>query len=165
MVKALFLDRDGVVNFERSEYTFRLEDFTINNGIIELLLNFQKDGFLIIIISNQGGISKGIYKKEDVEKLHNKFIKECKSNNINITDFFYCPHFPEIENCLCRKPKSLMLEKAIAKYNINITESLMIGDSERDMECAENVGIKGILIKSNKINLKILNPKFLNSKS
>jgi len=165
MVKALFLDRDGVVNFERSEYTFRLEDFTINNGIIELLLNFQKDGFLIIIISNQGGISKGIYEKEDVEKLHNKFIKECKSNNINITDFFYCPHFPEIENCLCRKPKSLMLEKAIAKYNINITESLMIGDSERDMECAENVGIKGILIKSNKINLKILNPKFLNSKS
>ncbi|OFX17056.1 MAG: hypothetical protein A2033_15760 [Bacteroidetes bacterium GWA2_31_9] len=159
MTKALFLDRDGVINFERGEYTYRSEDFILNIGIIDLLLHFQSAGYLIIIISNQGGISKGIYKKEDVENLHQVFINECNKNKIKITDFLYCPHYPDVENCLCRKPKSLMLEKAIAKYDINTTESLMIGDSQRDVECAESVGVKGILIKSNIIDSNILNLK------
>lgn len=155
MTKALFLDRDGVVNFERGDYTYRIEDFKINSGLFDLLLHFQSAGFLIIIISNQGGISKGIYTKKDVEILHQEFLKKCFANKITITDFFYCPHYPEIENCLCRKPKSLMLEKAIAKYNINVNDSLMLGDSERDIKCAESVGIKGILIKSNIIDFEI----------
>lgn len=156
MTKALFLDRDGVVNYERGDYTYRIEDFKINSGLFDLLLHFQSAGFLIIIISNQGGISKGIYTKKDVETLHQVFLTESLLYNINITDFFYCPHYPEIENCLCRKPKSLMLEKAIAKYNINVNDSLMLGDSERDIKCAENVGVKGILIKSNHIDLKTI---------
>lgn len=157
MTKALFLDRDGVVNFERGEYTYRSDDFIINNGLMDLLLHFQSAGYLIIIISNQGGISKGIFKKEDVEILHQKFLKECVKLKIKITDFLYCPHYPDIENCLCRKPKSLMVEKVIAKYEIKASDSLMIGDSERDIECAESVGVKGILIKSNQIDLDNLN--------
>ena len=146
---AIFLDRDGVINYERGDYTWKKEDFIINDGIIDSLLKFQKYGFLIIIISNQGGIAKELYNKNDVEKLHNFLIQELNKNQIILTDIYYCPHHPKIENCICRKPDSLMLEKAIAKYNINPAVSFMFGDKARDIEAAKKAGVNGILIEPN----------------
>lgn len=147
--KAVFLDRDGVINRPETYYVWKKEDFFFNEHIFELLKKYQEKGFLLIIISNQGGVSKGLYSKENVEKLHQFMLKEFNERKIKIADIYFCPHHTDIENCLCRKPNSLMIEKAIAKYNITTEVSYLIGDSERDIEAGENVGLNTFLIKKN----------------
>ena len=150
--KAIFLDRDGVINIERGEYTFLPEDFTLNDGLIERLKRFQEEGFLLIMISNQGGISRGIYTKNHVEVLHENLKKKLAEQDIELTEIYYCPHHSDIENCLCRKPKNIMLEKAVARFNIDVKLSYMIGDSQRDVDAAESFGIKGIKIRPNHLS-------------
>ncbi|MFO7843594.1 MAG: HAD family hydrolase [Bacteroidales bacterium] len=149
MSKAVFFDRDGVINFERGEYTYLPKDFVINEGIIPSLKKLQEQGFLLIIVSNQGGISKELYTKEQVEEVHQYLMDELKKHEIQLTEIYYCPHHAAFENCLCRKPKSLMLEKAIARFDIDIHPSYMIGDSERDITAAEKVGLNTIKIEPN----------------
>ena len=147
--KIIFLDRDGIINIERGEYTFREEDFTIVPDLLESAYNLYTSGYEIIIISNQGGISKGIYSKEEVLKLDNIIRLAFVEKGIEVLDSFYCPHYTDNENCLCRKPKSLLLERAMAKYNVDPKNAFFIGDSERDKIAGENVGIKSYQVKAN----------------
>src|SRR5947207_2404122 len=114
MNKAIFLDRDGVINKERGDYNYLLEDFILND-IAEPLLEFQKRGYLLIVISNQSGIGKGLYTHEQVDYLHLHLQRVLKNKGITLTEIYYCPHHPTTSNCLCRKPDSLLLEKAIAR--------------------------------------------------
>ena len=151
--KAIFLDRDGVINNDTGHYyIYKPEDFKINNGIINLLKKFQKENYFLIIISNQGGISKGIYSKEDVKKVHEYLKIILAKNDVFLKEIYYCPHHDTIENCICRKPNSLLLEKAIARFNIDIQLSYFIGDSERDIIAGKKVGLKTIKIEKNQLN-------------
>jgi len=152
MHKAIFFDRDGVINKNDSNYyTFRFEDFVLNDGIIEALKYFSELGFLLFVITNQGGIAKGIYTREDIEYLHNQIDKTYFQNvNIKISEYAVCPHHSQTGLCLCRKPASLLLEKLIAKYKIDIHLSLLIGDSGRDIEAAQKIGMGACLLESNK---------------
>ena len=150
MKKAVFLDRDGVINFERGHYTVKVSDFIINDGIGEAVKLLKDNGFGVIIISNQGGIAKGLYSHDDVLDMHLKLCEYLFEYGTNIDDFFYCPHHDSISQCLCRKPNTLLFEKAMAIYNINIDNSYMIGDSERDIIAAQKCGIKAIKIEPNK---------------
>lgn len=150
MSKAVFLDRDGVINSNANHYyVYKADDFKLNQGVIKTLNLLIKKGYLLIIISNQGGVSKERYTKADVEKLNNHMISLFARSNIKTLESYYCPHHSDIEKCICRKPDSLMIEKAIARFKINIPDSYMIGDSERDIEAAEKLGIKGIKVKAN----------------
>lgn len=151
MNKAVFLDRDGVINRERGEYTFRVEDFEFLDGVEEALKTFGERGYLLIIISNQSGIAKGLYGIEDVEKINTHILKYFKARNIDITEIYYCPHHDDYGKCLCRKPAALMLEKALARFQIEAAGSYMIGDMDRDIEAATKLGIKGIKILPNSI--------------
>jgi D-glycero-D-manno-heptose 1,7-bisphosphate phosphatase len=148
MNKAIFLDRDGVINVERG-YTSTLADFKILPDMFEALQMFLKNGYLLIVISNQGGIAKGLYTQADVEVLHSYMIEEFKKNNITLSEIYYCAHHPDIGNCICRKPDSLFVEKALARFNIDVAKSFFIGDKERDVQAAEKGGVKGILIEAN----------------
>jgi D-glycero-D-manno-heptose 1,7-bisphosphate phosphatase len=147
--KALFLDRDGVINRERGEYTFKVKDFEILPSVVESLKLAQEKGFKLIVITNQGGIAKGIYTHEDVAKAHSFLKNELAKSHVTLTDIFYSPHHQDFSKSLDRKPDSLMLEKAMAIYNIDANQSIMIGDSERDIIAAEKVGVKGLKIKPN----------------
>jgi D-glycero-D-manno-heptose 1,7-bisphosphate phosphatase len=147
MNKAVFLDRDGVINKETGQYTTCVEDFIINEGIGESIKLLKDSGFLVIIISNQGGIAKSLYSHEDVLEMHLKLCEYLYIYNTAIDDFYYCPHHPDIGLCLCRKPDSLLLEKAISRYNISIEDSYFIGDSERDMDAAIQMKIYIISVK------------------
>ncbi|RLD27687.1 MAG: hypothetical protein DRI54_00650 [Bacteroidetes bacterium] len=147
--KAVFLDRDGVLNKERGEYTYESQDFEWVPDSIEALKILSKNDFLLIIISNQGGISKKLYGKEDVLNIEKSITVPLKKAGIEILDSFYCPHHSAIEKCLCRKPKSLLLERAMAKHNIDPGRSFFIGDSTRDMVAGQRIGIKGILMQKN----------------
>jgi len=157
MQKAIFLDRDGVLlNDAGQYYIYKTDDIIINNGVIDALKRFTDMGFLLIVISNQGGIAKQIYTKEDVENIHSELKKQFEIEGINITEYYYCPHHSDVEKCLCRKPEPLLIEKALARFNIDPDKSFMIGDNKRDIEAAKKVGLSGIKIKPNQNLLDIL---------
>jgi D-glycero-D-manno-heptose 1,7-bisphosphate phosphatase len=149
MIKAIFLDRDGVVNRERGEYTFKLKDFDILPDVYEALKLGLEKGYELFVLSNQGGIAKGLYDHEQVEKLHELLAGELLNHGVKLKEIYYCPHHESAGKCLCRKPDSLLLEKAIARFGIDTDSSVFIGDSKRDVEAASKVGVRGILIDSN----------------
>lgn len=150
MKRAIFLDRDGVINNNASQYyVTKPEDLILNDGIIESLKTFQDQDFILIIISNQSGISKKLYSREECDRVHNKLRKILGREGIQVKEIYYCPHHPDVENCLCRKPASLLFEKAIARFDIDPAQSWMIGDSERDITAAEKAGLRTVLIKAN----------------
>jgi len=163
MKKAIFIDRDGVINNESNHYyIYKLDEFIINDGIVEALQLLSKNDFLIIVITNQGGISKGMYTKSDVDIIHNYFEKTMAENGVEIAEFYYCPHHSDIEKCLCRKPDSLMIEKAIARFDIDVKQSFLIGDSKRDIEAGKKAGLECFLIEPNE-NILPLCKSILNS--
>jgi D-glycero-D-manno-heptose 1,7-bisphosphate phosphatase len=149
MNKVVFLDRDGVINIERGEYTWKIEDFKLTVGLISFLKEVQQKGFFTIIISNQGCIGKGVCTMEDVDKAHEYLKDELKRSNIELTDLYYCPHHPNSGKCLCRKPGSVMLEKAISRYQVDVSKSYFIGDTERDIEAGNKVGLHTIKVTPN----------------
>ena len=157
MNKAVFFDRDGVINHDPGDYTYLLEEFTINDGIIPSLKKLYDNGFQLFIITNQGGIGKGIYTQQHVEAIHKYLIEKLRESDIELTEIYYCPHHSDVEKCLCRKPGSLLIEKAIARFNIDRAHSLMIGDNAKDVEVAKNAGIKGIQIAKNSNLLAVAN--------
>lgn len=156
MRKVIFLDRDGVINVERGEYTFKEEDFKFTNDLFEVLLILSKKGYEFVIITNQGGIAKGLYDHSDVIRL-NELIKERFNHfGLKLLDIYYSPYHSDFSKSLSRKPDSLMLEKSIHQYRIDTSLSYMIGDSERDILAANKVGVKGILIEPNTSLIEII---------
>ncbi|MFO7940439.1 MAG: HAD family hydrolase [Bacteroidales bacterium] len=149
MRKAIFLDRDGVINQERGDYTYRIDQFHFNPGVFEALKRAQDKGYMLIVITNQGGIAKKRYTHEDVDRVHDYMLKEFKKHGIAVQEVYYCPHHSDSENCLCRKPKPLLIEKALARFQVNPVASFFVGDRDRDVEAAERARIKGIKINSN----------------
>lgn len=150
MKKAVFLDRDGVINSDRGHYyIYKVEDFVINQGIFDGLKRLSEAGFLLVVISNQGGVAKGLYSKQEVEKVHDFLKAELKKQGVELAEIYYCPHHPSQSACLCRKPDSLMIEKALARFEIDAAGSYLIGDSPRDIRAAEKAGIKGLKIEAN----------------
>ncbi|MEQ9098867.1 MAG: HAD family hydrolase [Imperialibacter sp.] len=141
MNKAIFLDRDGVINVERGEYTFKPEDFTIEKGVKEALEILKKKGYITVVITNQAGIAKGIYAREDVETCHAKMHEQLPGL---IDDVFYAPHYPPISESLGRKPGSLLFERALALYNVDPQQSWMVGDNDRDLVPARKLGMHTI---------------------
>ena len=154
--KAIFFDRDGVLNREIGDYVCRIHDFEILPDAVDCIRLAKENGFLAIVITNQGGIDKKLYSREDLESFHQKLQVECRKRGTEIDDFYYCPHHPVAGKCLCRKPDSLMLEKAMAKYKIDKTLSLMIGDTDRDMEAAAKAGIKSLRVQPNSEKFRLL---------
>jgi len=112
-------------------------------------LRIKKRGYEFIVITNQGGIAKEIYGHKEVHILHTFMRKQLEQAGITLLAIYYCPHHTSYGKCICRKPNSLLLEKAIAKYEVAIESSYFIGDSERDIEAGNRAGLKSILIKSN----------------
>ena len=149
MRKVIFLDRDGVINFEPGDYTYKVDRFKILEGVLPALKSLSNKGFEFVVITNQGGIAKGIYDHNDVSSVHHYMEQQFNKSGISLLDIYYCPHHDIIEKCICRKPGSLMLEKAIARYQINKADSYFIGDSDRDILAAEKAGIKGVQIVKN----------------
>lgn len=157
MKKVVFLDRDGVLNRERGEHTFRAEDFEILPDVVDALLQWKQKGYEFIVVTNQSGISRGLYDHKAVIELHDILVQHLAQNGIELLDMYYCPHLTELGKCLCRKPESLLFEKAIARHGVDVHNSVCIGDKERDIFGAEKAGIRGILIASNSSLLNVAN--------
>ena len=140
--KALFLDRDGVINVEK-HYLYKIEHFEFIDGIFELCQFFQKKDYKIFVVTNQSGIDRGYYSEDDFEILTQWMIKEFAKNNITISKVYHCPHHPDISGpCDCRKPKPGMIHAAINAFDIDLEGSLLVGDKERDVESAIAAGVR-----------------------
>lgn len=145
--KAIFLDRDGVINKEIN-YLHKINDFIFIDGVFDACRYFQDLGYSIFIITNQSGISRKLYKEEDYHILTKWMVNEFKNNNIDILDVFYCPHGPD-SRCNCRKPKPGMLLEAQSTHNIDLSKSWLIGDREDDIKAAYFANIpNSILVRS-----------------
>jgi D-glycero-D-manno-heptose 1,7-bisphosphate phosphatase len=149
MNKAVFLDRDGIVNREIGDYIQRYEEFELLPDLFPFLYEVKKRGYLTIIITNQGGIAKGLYGHELVHACHDFMQEELGGHGLAFDAIYYCPHHPDFGNCLCRKPQSLLVEKALARFNIDPELSLMIGDKDRDVLAAGGAGVKGFRLPAN----------------
>ena len=137
--KALFLDRDGVINIDHG-YVSKIEDFEFNDGIFELLHLFVKKGYKLFIVTNQSGIGRGYYSQNDFETLTTWMLEEFKKQNIHVESVHHCHHAPEAL-CACRKPATGMVDEILSLNNIDLENSWLIGDKQSDIDLAKNSGI------------------------
>ena len=149
--KAIFLDRDGVINKEIN-YLHKIEDFEFTPNCIDALKIMQSKGYLLFIITNQAGIGRGYYSEADFHHLNNWMLTTLQQQGINITDVRFCPHHAEHGvgkykiDCDCRKPKIGMLTPLIKKYNIDVKNSLLIGDKMSDINAGETAKIGTLIL-------------------
>lgn len=141
--KAVFLDRDGVLNREIGDYVYLHVHLEIPQGVSEGLQRLREAGFLLIMITNQGGIDRGMFTRDEMHII-NDLIQE--GSGIRLDDIFYSPHHKSVTRSILSKPSPLMVQRAIALHGIDPQESYMIGDAARDMECAAGAGVNPILL-------------------
>lgn len=154
MVKALFLDRDGVINVEK-EYLYKIEDFEFIDGVFDLCMYYQNLGFIIVIVTNQSGIARKYYTEEDFKVLTTFMVNKFLSQGIKISHVYYCPHHESISGkCECRKPLPGMLFDAKKDFDVDLEHSIIIGDKERDIEAGLNAGLKESYLFDESLSVK-----------
>lgn len=153
--KAVFLDRDGVINVEKN-YVHKIEDFEFMDGIFNLLRFFQEKGYLLIIITNQAGIGRGYYTEKQFHILNDWMLQQFENENIQITKVYYCPYHPEHglgdykRDSFDRKPNPGMILKAAKEFNVDLRQSILIGDKQSDIQAGVSAGIEKNILLSGK---------------
>ncbi|WP_263706094.1 D-glycero-alpha-D-manno-heptose-1,7-bisphosphate 7-phosphatase [Shouchella tritolerans] len=148
MKQAVFLDRDGVINevlSKRVKFVNDANDFHLLDGVAEAIRFFNKAGFLVFVVTNQGGIGLGYMKEKKLERIHEKMQADLKVLGAKIDDVAYCPHKPN-EGCPCRKPKAYLLEKLAEKHHVDLSKSVMVGDREPDIRAGQKAGCQTVLV-------------------
>ena len=146
----VFLDRDGTINHDSPDYIRNQSEFKLIRGSIEAIRLLTFSGFTSIVITNQSALARKFISPAELDRIHAMMKDAIKSGGGKITDIFFCPHMPNA-GCECRKPAPGLLLQAQRKYNIDLSKSIMVGDSAKDIECARNAGCgKAVLVKSGK---------------
>lgn len=151
MKKALFLDRDGVINQDFG-YVHKIDDFKFVPGIFILCEAALRHDFLIIVVTNQAGIGRGLYSEETFLDLTKSVSEKFLDNDIHITKTYFCPHHPVHglgkykKYCKCRKPESGMFDKAAREYGIDMKSSIMVGDKLSDLQAANSAGVGRLVL-------------------
>ena len=153
--KAVFLDRDGVINEKRDDHVKNISEFKIFSGVGDAIKLLRDKGYLVIIITNQSAIGRKIISEKKLEEIHTELKNYLNQHDTYVESIYYCPHTPE-ENCSCRKPKPGLLIKATNDFGINLEESYFIGDSESDLNAAKEAICKGILLENDQTLLEIV---------
>ena len=150
---AVFLDRDGTIN-EEVGYLDSLNKIKIIPGAYEAIKLINLSGMKTIVITNQAGVARGFFTEESVDAANELIQSDLKKRGAYIDKFYYCPHHPTegkgryLQKCNCRKPAPGMILSAAGEFNINLTESYLVGDTFHDIQAAKNAGIKAILVKT-----------------
>lgn len=143
MNKAVFLDRDGVLNEEIGHYVWQLDEFVVLPDVAESLARLKQAGYYLIVVTNQAGIAKGLYSAAEVQACHQKL--QAATGHL-LDALYFAPGHPSVSASLLRKPDSLMLEKALARFHLDPALCWMVGDRLRDMEAGHKAGVQGILV-------------------
>ena len=143
--RALFIDRDGTINRD-CPYCHDLKDLYIFQDAVEIMKDYRKKGYLIIIITNQSGINRGYFTDEQFHIFHNELLRRLKEMEVEVDETYYCPHRPE-ENCECRKPQLGMIQKAMENFDIDLKNSVIIGDrDDMEGEMGRKLGIEHLIV-------------------
>jgi histidinol-phosphate phosphatase family protein len=153
MEKVIFLDRDGVINRDADDYVSSWGKFDFLPHVFEALRILTERSFQIIIVSNQAGIGKGLYTEASLAEITEKMLERIKRNSAKISGVHYCPHRDEDE-CICRKPKIGLFKQALVGRVVDLKETFVVGDSERDMEAGKRIGCLTILVLCGKTKKK-----------
>jgi D-glycero-D-manno-heptose 1,7-bisphosphate phosphatase len=144
----VFLDRDGVINRDSADYIKSWEEFKFLPGSLTAMARLTRAGFSLMLITNQSAVARGLISRTELGRLHQRLRAAVAEKGGHIRDIFYCPHHPD-EGCRCRKPAIGMLQQAAAKYGLDLTASIFVGDSVKDIECARAGGCaKCILVRT-----------------
>jgi D-glycero-D-manno-heptose 1,7-bisphosphate phosphatase len=147
----VFLDRDGTIN-EDTGHMWRIEEFKFLRGVPAAIARLNQAGFMVIVVTNQSGVGRGLYTEADVERLHGHVNAELARCDAHIDEFYFCPHHPtEAQGeyrkaCGCRKPEPGMLEQAIREHDIARERSFMVGDNPSDMAAGRQAGVRTIMV-------------------
>jgi histidinol-phosphate phosphatase family protein len=152
MRRCVFMDRDGVINVapRPGEYIRSAEEFHLIDSAVDWIRIFNALDLLVVVVTNQRGVARGLMSLEDLEKIHRKMSSELAARGAHLDDIFYCTH--EEDACACRKPRPGMVLEAAAKWDIDVSCSLMIGDSARDRKLAEACGMRYISVDSGRVS-------------
>jgi D-glycero-D-manno-heptose 1,7-bisphosphate phosphatase len=150
-IKAIFLDKDGTL-IEDVPYNTDPSFIRLTAGAVEGLRRLQEAGYLLIVVSNQSGIARGFFQKQDLVRAETYLRGLLYAHGIFLTGFYFCPHYPQAEireyavNCFCRKPHPGMIYQAAYEHQINLTASWLIGDILHDVEAGKRAGCRTVLI-------------------
>ena len=144
MNRAVFLDRDGTIAKD-VHYCRRPEDFILFDGAAKAVNFLNKQGFKVIVITNQSGIARGYFTEETLAKIHQKLQYEIAREGGHIDAIYYCPHHPD-DNCECRKPKTSLVLQAARDFDIDLEHSFMVGDLQMDVDLGKSAGCRTILV-------------------
>jgi len=155
--KAIILDRDGVLNrkAEKARYVCTWEDWKWLPGAVEAISLLKRNGYSVIIVSNQAGIARGAMREEDLKHIHSNMISELRKEGGDVDRIYYCPHGWD-DGCECRKPKPGMLFQAQRAFHIDLTRTFFIGDDERDVQAGQAAGCKTLLVDEHNSLLKLV---------
>ena len=145
MHRAVFLDRDGVINENRPDHVKSVEELVLLPGAAQALCLLGGTGMPVVVVSNQGAINRGLVSREEVEKVNRRMIKQVHSAGGRIDAVFYCPHRAD-EECACRKPRPGLLEQAAVQLDIDLSSSYVVGDALSDVEAALAVKAQPLLV-------------------
>jgi len=144
--KYVLLDRDGVINAERGDYTTTIDEWEWATGALKGLRILTEHGYGIIVVTNQSCIAKGRQTEEGLAVLNRYMIDTARSHGGDIFRVYHCPHYPP-EECDCRKPKPGMIIEAARDFDFDLSSTFFVGDTARDMEAGNRAGTRTILIE------------------
>lgn len=150
--KAVFLDRDGVLNVERGQHTFELEDFVVPTDVPDALRLLKTTGYHLVVITNQSGLARGMYTREQMNRCHD-YLHEVTDYVIDAV--YYSPYHESVTRSLSRKPGTLMFERAIDRFLVDPAKSWMIGDKNRDLVPAHKLGLRSIMVGEDKATVPL----------
>jgi histidinol-phosphate phosphatase family domain/HAD-superfamily hydrolase, subfamily IIIA len=145
MEKVIFIDRDGVINRDSTDYVLAWSEFDFIPHVFEALRALTELGYKIIVVSNQAGIGKGLFTMEALAEITEKMLARIERNGGKIYTVHYCPHRDD-EDCVCRKPKTGLFKQAVAGLAVDLRETFVVGDSERDIIAGKRMGCPTILV-------------------
>lgn len=155
--KAVFLDRDGVINRNRDDYVKSIDELELLPFVSNAINLLNNANFKVVIISNQSAVNRGLVSLEKLDKIHEFLKGQLLRNSAKIDGIYFCPHRPN-EFCECRKPKPTLILNAAKELDIDLSKSFMIGDRESDRVAAQQAGVQFILIKTDGNLLKTIQP-------
>jgi len=148
--KVVFLDRDGTINVDSADYVKSRSEFDFIPGSIEAIKNLTDNGFVSIVITNQSALARRFVAPAELDAMHALMCRKVAEAGGEIMDIFFCPHMPH-DGCECRKPAAGLIHQARQKYSVDLADSIMVGDSTKDIACGRNAGCgRTVLVKTGK---------------